>query len=306
MANAVAVGVDGGGTGTRACVVDGRGEPLGYGEAGPALIEAAGGPLDLTAVATAVERAAAAAGARLQLMSLCAGLAGAGREQERAAAERELLRKGLAARVLVVTDAEAAFYDAFADGPGLLLIAGTGSIGWGRGEDGRQARAGGWGARIGDEGGAHDIGLQAMRAATCAADGRGEETELLPRLLDALHVGDPEALVTWVDEAGKKQVAALAAVVFAARAAGDAVAGRIVEDAVVDLQRHVGALLGRLGPWSSAPVLSLAGGLIGPGGPLRDEIVEALAGHACVLRLEPVDAARGAARLALSALRASG
>ncbi|UCF18405.1 MAG: BadF/BadG/BcrA/BcrD type ATPase [Gemmatimonadota bacterium] len=306
MASALAVGIDGGGTATRACVIDQRGDPLAYGEAGPALAEVWGSRLDLAAVATAVERAAAAAGTSLPFAALCAGLAGAGRESERAVARRELMSRGLAAQALVVTDAEAAFYDAFADGPGLLLIAGTGSIAWGRSEDGRQARVGGWGARLGDEGSAYDIAIQALRAAARAADGRGEETELLPRLSEVLRLAEPGTLITWAAAAGKRDVAALAASVFAARAAGDGVASRIVQDAVLELQRHVEALLLRLGPWSTAPGLALAGALLGPGGPLRDEIVEALAARACVLRLDPVDAARGAARLALRSLRAPG
>lgn len=293
------IGIDGGATATRAVLLDDRGEELGRGGAGPALTDGNGGTIEIDALATAAERAAEQAGQTLPVAALCAGLAGVGRAKDRATVEAALGTRGIASTSRVVTDAEAAFYDAFADRPGILLISGTGSIAWGRAEDGREARAGGWGSLIGDEGSGYDIGLRGLRAAARAADGRGSETELLARLTEQLGAGGPEDLLTWAANAAKSDVAGLAPLVCDLARAGDAVAAMIVDTAVGSLTSHVAALLGRLAPWNAPPGLALGGGLLSPGGPLRDALVVATADYSCVPMSGEVDAARGAAMMAL-------
>lgn len=293
------IGIDGGGTATRAVVLDDRGEELGRGQAGPALVEGNGGIIEIDALALAAERAADDAGITLPADALCAGLAGVGREEGRAAAEAALATRGIAAACRAVTDAEAAFYDAFAEGPGILLISGTGSIAWGRSEDGQEARVGGWGSVIGDEGSGHDIGLRGLRAALRAADGRGSETELLGRLTQRLGTVAPEGLAEWGARATKSEIAGLAPLVCELARADDAVAATIVDAATVSLVAHVEALLARLGPWKEPPGLALAGGLLSPGGPLRDAMVVATADYPCVPTSGEVDAARGAAMMVL-------
>jgi glucosamine kinase len=181
----------------------------------------------------------------------------------------------------------------------LLLVAGTGSIAWGRGEDGREARVGGWGGLLGDEGSGYDIGLRALRAVVRAADGRGPPTELRDRLLGEIGLDAPEALIRWAAGAGKASVARLAPTVCGVANAGDEVAAAIVTGAVESLKAHVVALRQRLGPWRATPRLALAGGLLAPGGPLREAVVASTASFGCAVREEPVDVARGAARLAL-------
>jgi N-acetylglucosamine kinase-like BadF-type ATPase len=298
MAWRAVIGIDGGGTATRVLILDERGGELARAEGGAALIDWPGTPIDIETVAATVGRAATAAGIELPAAALCAGFAGVGREPERGAVEQALAGR-LAERARVITDAEAAFFDAFADGPGLLLIAGTGSMGLGRAEDGREARTGGWGLLLGDEGSGYDIGLSGLRAAVRAADGRGEATELLPRLVAELGLVQPEELIPWASMAPKTAFAALAPSVCELAAAGDALAAEIVASAVASLVAHVDALLSRLGPWSAPPGLALAGGLLAPGGPLRGALVAALAEHACVVFEREVEAVRGAARLAL-------
>jgi glucosamine kinase len=300
------LGIDGGGTATRAVVLDDRGDELGRGQAGPALTDGNGGTIEIDALAAAAERAAEQAGLTLPVAALCAGLAGVGHEAERAAVEAALAGRGIASTCRVVTDAEAALYDAFTDGPGILLIAGTGSIAWGRAEDGREARAGGWGALIGDEGSGYDIGLRGLRAAVRAADGRGAETELLARLTANLGIAGPEDLVIWTASAAKSEIAGLAALVCDLARAGDAVAATIVDAAVASLTSHVAALVARLAPWNAPPGLALGGGLLSPGGPLRDALVVATADYPCVPMAGEVDAARGAAAMALRKLLETG
>lgn len=301
MASQAVIGIDGGGTATRVLILGEHGAEVARAEGGPALIDRPSAPIDVETVADTVERAAAAAGIELPAAGLCAGFAGVGRELERRAVE-EALTGRLAARARVITDADAAFFDAFGDGPGLILVAGTGSIALGRAEDGREARTGGWGTLLGDEGSGYDIGLSALRAAARAADGRGRATELLSRLTAELGLAGPEDLIRWASGARKTAFAALAPSVCELAAAGDAIAAEIVAAAVASLAAHVDALLARLGPWSAPPGLALAGGLLAPGGPLRDALVAAVAECACVVVDREVEPVRGAARLALREL----
>jgi N-acetylglucosamine kinase-like BadF-type ATPase len=96
---------------------------------------------------------------------LCAGLAGTGREVMRKRAEEEILALGGGYPVTVMTDAQAGLWGAFRGGPGLLLIAGTGSVCLGMEATGRQERAGGFGRLIGDEGSGYWIAMEAIRRA---------------------------------------------------------------------------------------------------------------------------------------------
>lgn len=297
------IGIDGGASVTRAIVMDARdGRVLGRRQGGPALTGRPESPFDIEAIIETGRQAAHTAAIELPAAALCAGLAGVGRAPERDLVESELRGRGLARIVSVVTDAEVAFYDAFGEGPGLLLIAGTGSMVWGRAEDGREARAGGWGVLLGDEGSGYEIGLGALRASVRAADGRGQGTELLARILEQLQLREPEELVPWSAAARKAEIAALAPLVSQIAAAGDAIAADIIQRSIASLLTLVAALLSRLGPWSAPPRLALTGGLIAPGGPLRDPILSSLVGYDCRVIETPLNAARGAARLALREL----
>lgn len=301
------LGIDGGATATRAVLLDDGGKELGRGLAGPSLTDRATGPVEVDALAAAARSAVQEANVELPVAVLCAGLAGVGREEERAAIEAAVARLGIASRTRIVTDAEAGLFDAFADGPGILLISGTGSVAWGRAEDGRQARAGGWGSLVGDEGSGYEIGLRGLRAALRAFDGRGGGggggSELLSRFVGQLRTTGPEDLLRWATSAAKSEIAGLAPLVCELARAGDGIAAAIVEAAVASLTDHVAALIERLGPWSASPGLALGGGLLSPGGPLRDALVDATAGLACVLLAGEVDGARGAALMALRRLQ---
>jgi glucosamine kinase len=299
MAARVVIGIDGGGSLSRALLLDEGGHELARHEGGAALTDRPWSPIDIEAVEATVERAAAAARVDLPAAGLCAGLAGVGREAERRAVEAALRRRGMASVVRVVTDAEAAFFDAFGVGPGLLLIVGTGSMAWGRSEDGREARTGGWGALLGDDGSGYEIGLRALRASVRAADGRARETELLPRLSENLSLSEPEELIGWAADAGKAAIARLAPIVCELAGAGDRTSEEIMAAAIASLKAHVMSLLGKLGPWSAPPGLALVGGLVAPGGPLRDAVLAAAAECECAPLEKRVEPVLGAAHLAL-------
>jgi N-acetylglucosamine kinase-like BadF-type ATPase len=296
------IGVDGGGTRTRAAIVDERGLELGRAEAAGAVVSAGAPEPAATAVAHAVHGAAEWACVDLPGALLWAGLSGAGHEPARLAVTTLLERAGLAKRVVVGTDVRAAFHAAFPEGPGILLIAGTGSIAWARTPEGAIGRAGGWGQHLGDEGGGYAIGLGALRAVVRAEDGREAATVMREDVLRALALSDPTELVPWAASSSKAEVAGLVPIVVRAAANGDPAASQLMDEAVRELAKHVAAILDRMGPWPAPPPLFLWGGLIGEGGPLRDGLVRELTPHDVELRDGQIDPAMGAARLALAAL----
>jgi N-acetylglucosamine kinase-like BadF-type ATPase len=294
------VGVDGGGTHTRAVVVDGEGRELGRAEGAGSIVRIDAPGAAARAVVETVRAATMDAGVDLPVSTLWAGLAGAGAREARADVERELSTAGLARTVVVGTDVEAAFQDAFGDGPGILLIAGTGSIAWARNGEGEIERVGGWGELLGDEGSGFSIGMAALRAVVRAEDGRAEATRLRAEVMDHLGLGAPEDLVDWVATATKARVAALVSVVVTAAQSGDGVASHILAQAVTELMEHVTAVIERGGPWQGPPELVLWGGLLQPGGSLRPAVEEAIASLPVHLASCSVDPALGAATLARS------
>lgn len=292
------IGVDGGGTRTRAVVLDRDGKEVARAEGDAAVADAAAPAPGARAVAATCRAAARASGVDVPVDVVWAGLAGAGREAARSAVEVELGRTGVARVARVGTDVLAAFHDAFADGPGVLLIAGTGSIAWGRAEDGREGRVGGWGRHIGDEGSAYAIGMDALRRVAKNADGRAPETALRGAILGHLDLAEVDALVQWTGTAERAKVAELAPVVAAAATTGDGAAKEIIDHALDELERHVLAVLENLGPWRTPPRVALAGGLLRPGRALRAPMEAVLTRHGVPVLEREIDPAMGAGRLA--------
>lgn len=297
------VGVDGGGSGSRALVTDAGGRELGRADGPPAAVDPTDPAAAVRAALRTVRSAVEEAGGELPAASLCAALAGAGGAAERAAVEEGLREAGAAERVRATTDAEAALEDAFGPGPGVVLVAGTGSCAWARGRDGRTARAGGWGPVAGDEGSGYDLGRRALRAATRAADGRGPPTRLLQAALAATGSDSVRQLARWAAEAERAEAAALAPRVVEAAAAGDPVASRLVSWARAELVNAARAAAAGAGLSVRGAAVALAGGLVDPGGPLRPEAAAALRDAGFRVLTDAVDGARGAARLARDARR---
>lgn len=302
MSGRIVVGVDGGGTGSRALVMDGAGEELARAAGPPGLVDPRHPEAVLSAVVETTRAALEEAGVTGPPAVVWAALAGVGRPETREAVEAAAAELELAERIRVGTDVEAAFHDAFGDRPGVLLLSGTGSVAWGRGEDGKVARVGGWGALLGDEGSGYALGLEALRAVARSVDERTAGTRLAPRILTRVGLDDVQDLVPWVALATKGEVAALAPVVLQSAEEGDATAQEILHHATLHLHDHVDTLLERLGPWERAPGVALVGGILGPGGLLESRVRESLADLPVWILDEEVDGARGAARLGLREL----
>ena len=179
------LGVDAGGTKTRALLVGATGEVRGAGEAGPGNFQAIGAKAAGEAIAAAVRSALAAAGAeepgRVMASAVRGsffGLAGVRTEEERAVMRAEIAKLGLGGAVEIGSDLEAAHAGALAGGPGVVVIAGTGSAAWGRNKAGETWQAGGWGWLVDDKGGGYWLALQGLAAACEGEDGRGAPTGL--------------------------------------------------------------------------------------------------------------------------------
>ncbi|MDE2974603.1 MAG: hypothetical protein OXU64_07785 [Gemmatimonadota bacterium] len=295
----VRIGVDGGGTRSRALAGDREGRELGAAGGGPGLIDPAAPGDAAKAVAAVAREAAERARVRLPARALWAGLAGAGNEPARAAVEKELRGAGLARRVVVGSDVEAAHADAFGDGPGVLLVAGTGSVVRAVDPRGEVATAGGWGALLGDEGGGYGIGLDGVRAVLRSADGREPPTDLTDALLSETGAGGPRELAGWTAGASKGEIAALSVTVAKVSKTGDSVAARVVHRALYAVREHLEAVLGRTSGWGGRPPVALVGGLVREGGVLREAVAEAAAGAGYEVRREEVVPERGALRRAV-------
>jgi len=163
------LGIDGGGTKTT-CAVGDDSSVLATASAGPSNIVRVGEATTRESLHQAVRQACAAAGIPPSEVSrTCVGGSGAARP-ELAAIVREFLAEMLSTPVEVVGDMQIALEAAFDEGPGVIVIAGTGSIAYGRDRQGKTVRAGGWGFAIGDEGSAHWIGRAAVIALLRASD----------------------------------------------------------------------------------------------------------------------------------------
>jgi N-acetylglucosamine kinase-like BadF-type ATPase len=174
------LGIDGGGTKTT-CAVGDDSRLLATATAGPSNIVRVGEVVARESLQASVRQACAAAGISLdQVVRTCVGGSGAARP-ELAAAVRGFLAEILSSPVDVVGDMEIALDAAFDTGPGVIVIAGTGSIAYGRDRHGNTARAGGWGFAIGDEGSAHWIGRSAVAAVLRASDAGPDAAERLVR-----------------------------------------------------------------------------------------------------------------------------
>lgn len=241
------------------------------------------------------------------LHAVCLGMAGCDSPADRATLE-SFLKPILApsTSILMVNDAIVAARAVLGRMHGLLLIAGTGSIcfGW-NDRTGQSARCGGWGHLLADEGSGYRIGMSALIGILRAVDGRGEATSLQEAIMGSLGLKEPREIlqVAYGPNGTKANIAALARFVMDADAAGDKVAGAILDreaDALVEL---LGPVHGKLFTAADGRVpLGLWGGNLIHVARYRDRFLSRLA--ATGLPLEPIikpeaDAVLGAARHAL-------
>ncbi len=258
------LGIDGGQSSTTALIGDEAGRLLGRGEAGPCNhVESETGKEKLVgAITQAVAAAAGAAGlaAAVRFAAACCGMSGG------PADKRDLIADLLQAERLEVTDdAQIALLGATGGGPGIIVIAGTGSIAHGRNAAGQAARAGGWGYIFGDEGGGFDLVRQALRAALRLEEGWGPPTSLLALLLAATGASKANQLLHWfyTRDYPRDRVAGYASLVDQAAHQGDVVAGALLEQSAQQLAMLAASVRAQLFQPGEVVRVSPIGGLFG-------------------------------------------
>jgi N-acetylglucosamine kinase-like BadF-type ATPase len=296
-ADRILIGVDAGGSHTTALLADAHGAALGQAHGEPGAVRPGRENAAADAIADTCRRVLRHLRPGSRADVLVVGAAGAGADGPRAALKAALDVADLAAQVHVTTDAAIALAAALGDEPGIVLLAGTGSIAWARLPDGSTTRLGGLGPTLGDHGSGYDLGRHGLRAAALAYEGLGPDTRLRELLLP-----DTNALAEAVraqHEIEPRVVAMLARLVIEAADGGDAVALDIVERGADMLARHA-VTLGRRYATDARTDVALGGGLLASLPSYRDRVAARVAALAPQLRVstDPIEPARGAIRMA--------
>jgi N-acetylglucosamine kinase-like BadF-type ATPase len=300
------LGVDGGGTKTAAILIDHHGLEIARVVSGPSNFYSVGRAMAEASLREAISQVLSSADlAAMDVSAIGLGMSGADRPGDRQVLRAMLSRIAHFSRVVIANDAETALVGGIGRRYGVVLIAGTGAIAYGVNARGETRRADGWGYLVGDEGSAHWIGLQALRAVVRAYDGRGPATVLQGRLASHLGPSDVSTLVMHVYAAdfGVPQMAALAPLVSQAAQDGDALAQDILREAGRRLGITLSAVIRGLEMTQADFEVLLLGGVLRARDLVWETVVNALAEAAPRAQvIEPRhDAAVGAALLAQQA-----
>ena len=256
------LGVDGGQTSTTAAVCDLTGSLVGVGRGGPAnhAWEPGGIARARRAVTTSTAAALRAAGLkRVTFEAAFLAMPGPAHERKLRAVRGCVDAK----RFRMDNDKVNALASVTAGKPGVVVVAGTGTIAYAENARGQRADASGWGYLLGDEGGGFWIARQAVGAACRHWDSRGDPTALTEKLLARLGIEDLWDLyfLVYSEKLSRAEIAGLAAVVPEAAAEGDALARRILREAGRELGLAAGTVARRLRMHRGAVTVGMVGGV---------------------------------------------
>jgi N-acetylglucosamine kinase-like BadF-type ATPase len=299
------LGIDAGGTKTVCLLANEAGEVVAQARGGGANLQSVG-ELEVEKVLHHVMEAALA-GHDVRPASICLGIAGVDRPADADAVRAIMRRIGFKTPTLVVNDALVALVAGAGDEAGVVVVAGTGSIAYGRNNAGQAARAGGWGYLLGDEGGGFWIGRAALSAVVRQFDGRGPSTLLTELVLTHMRLASPTELIheIYYRDLHRHAISGMAALVQQATDAGDAVASQILARAGGELAAAAASVITRLGMRGDAFPTVLAGGIFHGIPWLRRDVKRRLSEVAprSAVRVLEVEPAVGAVRLALAAAK---
>jgi N-acetylglucosamine kinase-like BadF-type ATPase len=255
------LGIDAGGTKTHCLLADEHCEVVAEARGGGANLQGEG-ELQVEKVLHTVM--AEALGDRgIVPTAICLGIAGVDRDEDVQIVQGLMRRIGFNARILVVNDALVALVAGAGDAPGVVVVAGTGSISYGRNGHGQGARAGGWGHVLGDEGSGYWMGRLALRAVVREADGRGPVTKLTPYVFQHFNVARAQDLIQQVyyRNIRPSAIAALARTLQRAHEEGDEAAQSILERAATELTASAASVVEQLAMTNDSFPVILAGGI---------------------------------------------
>ena len=284
-------GIDGGGTHTRIEVRDLENQLLRRGEFGPFNINSIGE----AAFRELLWEVFAWCGGMAECTRLCVGAAGISNPNVKRILGEELEAAGFRGKWYLCGDQEIALRGAM-DGPGIALIAGTGSICFGKNAAGETARSGGFGHIIDDGGSGYALGRDVLSCAARASDGRMKDYGMLPLVLDRLG-GGPERIVPFVFDPAtdKAAIAKFSHIALDQADKGDPEAQRILETEARELAELVRAVQERLNLPGCR--IALLGGLIASENPYHCVVKETLDSLGTVIFAEH-NALWGAAQMA--------
>ena len=292
------LGIDAGGTKTD-CVVGDEQRVLGSSVESTIKIRKVGIKAADEKLESAISEACKHAGiAPREISGTCIGLAGSS-ISEVANWAYAALKKIVPSDVSVVNDTVIAHRAAFSGGPGVLVIAGTGSNVLGINEQGESARAGGWGPIISDEGSGFWIGRRAVAVAMRAHD-RGRPTELLKAIEQAWKLSSIEEVVSMANSNPPPDFASLLPEILRCSDAGDNVARDIVRSAAEELAQLALVVITRLWPDPKEVAIAVTGGVFSHSPQIRQAFAEYIRAERAAVRLnlEPVHPVMGALALA--------
>jgi N-acetylglucosamine kinase-like BadF-type ATPase len=261
------LGIDGGGSKTT-CLVGDENSILGRGASAGSNLVRVGEARARESLCSAVRQACAAAGIpRTEIARACVGVAGARHPHVRDFVGGVLLEL-VPAHTDVVGDAVIALAAAFGPGPGVIAIAGTGSVAYGRNAAGHTAHAGGWGFAISDEGSGHWIGRTAVSGVMRAYDEVQGEADagsapLLAGILRTWGVRSHEQLVLAANATPARDFAGLFPAVLQAADAGDLRARDVLARAGAELAGLANIAIRKLFSDAGTARLAMAGGVFG-------------------------------------------
>jgi N-acetylglucosamine kinase-like BadF-type ATPase len=253
------LGIDGGGSQT-SCVIGDETSVLGTGSGAGSNVVRVGEAQARKSIVKAIHQACAAAKVTpQQVKRTCIGVAG-GARAETTDIVRKILSELVSGEIEVVGDMVIAMEAASGSAPGVIVIAGTGSIAYGRNAAGQTARAGGWGFAISDEGSGHWIGRAAVAAAMRAFD-EGQNSGLLETIMKACGASTREQLIVVSNASPQPDFAALFPAVLAAADAGDPSAHDILACAGVELATLGKIVISRLFADADRAPVAMSGGV---------------------------------------------
>jgi len=292
------IGIDGGGTKTSGLIGD-ESSILGRGVSGPSNVVRVGEVRARESLAEVIAEACESAKINPKDVSrTCIGIAGGARPQVAETVKR-IAAKVVGGEIAVVGDMVIALEAAFHGGPGVVVIAGTGSIAYGRNAARETARAGGWGFEISDEGSAHWIGRNAASRAMRAYD-EGESGSVLERMMKVwdVKVMDEMILVANMPGAG---FAELFPEIVSAAETGERLACDVLSQAGQELAKLASVVVPRLFEKGEAVQVAMAGGVFRNAELVRHAFYNELKGAHSQVQLkdsviEPVEGALWLAR----------
>jgi N-acetylglucosamine kinase-like BadF-type ATPase len=296
------LGIDGGGSKT-SCLIGDEHSVLGGGIAAGSNLVRLGEVRVREALAGAIQQACAEAKIKpAQIDRTCIGVAGATGPGV-SEIVRRIIAEIVAGEIEVVGDMVIALEAAFSSAPGVIVIAGTGSIAYGRNSQGEMARAGGWGFAVSDEGSGHWIGRAAVSAALRDRDSdedKGEGQQLLQSVMKSWHLETHEELVRTANAMPPPDFAALFPAVLTRAESGDALALGVLTQAGHELAGLTSIVIRRIFRESKTVPVAMSGGVFGNSALVREVFYNSLQSeHAQVSISESVvEPVRGALELA--------